>query len=664
MNAHALQTPNPYALHWLLGAMVLVILPNLGRIPLWLAAFCVAVIGWRLLREHYRWPLPGRFTKNGLTLIAIILIGVKYHSLFGREAGLALLTTMLCLKLLELKDLRDAMVMVFIAFFLEVASFLYSQSIAVGAYLFLVVLVLTTVLITLNHPRASLKDTRRYVRTAGQLVLLALPLMVVLFILFPRITSPLWGLPADAFSGKTGLSDHMTMGNISKLTNSNEVAFRVDFEGEAPPADKLYWRGPVLWHTDGRSWTRAEDYFQLLLSRQGVQYQAAGGPVNYALTLEPHNKKWIFALDLPANPPPDTSIQGDFQMLANKKLAHRTRYTLQAYPTYRATQLDDRQWLEALQLPDTGNRQTRALIQAWLDQGLSDRQLVEQALAHFREGEYYYTRQPPLLGDEVVDEFLFETRQGFCEHYAASFTFMMRLAGIPARVVTGYQGGETNPVGNYLIVRQSDAHAWSEVYLEEFGWTRVDPTAVIPPGRVMAEADLGRFRSTADTLSAEQLQTLTRLFRSLRRNWDALSHQWNLWVIGYNTQRQQQFLRSLGLGHLSWRGLGGVLAATLGIGLMIAFLALFWPKKDKIDPVLREYQRFCRKLLKLGLERQAGEGPMDFARRVSEQRPELAESVQAITRAYTELRYRESGSEHSLEQLRRWVRAFKPQTSY
>lgn len=639
---------------WLLGALTAVLLPQLLRLPPWLSPFCLALLGWRLAIDLRAWPLPGRWLRLLLTLTGIGAVLAAYRTLLGPDAGLALLSVMLCLKLLELRSLRDAMLVIFLGWFLVAGGFLVEQSILLGAYLLATVFLLTAALIALNHPGGPAH--RDYLRRAGRLLLPALPIMLLLFVLFPRLPGPLWGMPSPG-SARTGISDHMTLGSVSALAESEEVAFRVLFDGPIPPADRLYWRGPVLWTTDGRRWDpiprkRAPHWFNLPPS-----HQALAEPVRYSLTLEPHNERWLFALELPAAIPPDAVLTADFQLVLARTATARRRYELTAHTAYRTGPLPEAQRRLGLQLPERRNPRSRALAQQW--QGLAAEDIVRTALVLFRDQPYWYTRQPPLLGEDPVDEFLFDSRRGFCEHYAAAFVTLMRGAGVPARVVTGYQGGEANPLADYLIVRQSHAHAWAEVWLESQGWVRVDPTAAIPPERIEAAPDLRRFRSTTPALDIE-LGWMTRRLAQVRYRWDALNNAWNQWVLGYNHQRQLELLQRLGLLRFGWQGAIGFLLAAIALLLALVALQLLRRPRGEGDAVGTLYQRYCSKLARLGLARAPQEGPLHFARRVAAARPDLAAAVEEISGLYIALRYGGAPAAELLAQLRAAVMRFRP----
>ncbi len=651
-------TPNLTGKLWLLLALFTVLLPHFVRMPLLLSLGCGAILAWRLAHELKGWALPRRPLRIAITLAAFLGVAALFKTVVGRDAGVALLSVMLCLKLLELRTLRDAMVSLYLGYFLVIGGFLFSQSIYNGIYLLLVVVLLTAALIVLNHPHSSPSNSRYYLRYAGQLLLQAFPIMVVLFLLFPRLNAPLWHMPQGAV-GKTGLSDQIAMGTISSLVESEEVAFRVDFKGDMPPADQLYWRGPVLWYTDGRLWQRMRQ--QVMQSIP--QFEALSSPIDYTVTLESNGYSWLFTLDLPLSMPRGLEggafILPDFQMLAEKPATTKQRYDVSSITEFRNTLFPDDYWWSALQLPQGVNNRSVELAQAWVDEGLGAQALIDRALSYFRDNDFYYTRQPPLLGDNPVDDFLFNSRRGFCEHYATAFVTLMRAAGIPARVVTGYQGGERNKLGNYLIVRQSSAHAWAEVWLEGRGWLRIDPTSNIPVARVEEATDTQRFTSTdllGSVAGSREFNLFQRSFLQARQMWDAVNHGWNQWVLGFDREQQDKLLRALGMKQLSWKNLlmllvGGVILLTVIISAIILL-----KRPAQRDPVQRQYQLFCQKLARLGTSRRGHEGPQDFARRACMELPTLCAEIHQITSLYVSLRYRQQPQQTALVSL---VRAVK-----
>jgi len=651
-HAHPLFPPTPAA-YWLLAGIALVMAPHTLHLPLWLTAAASAMIAWRWAAARGTFDLPGKWLLVLLAAASVAGIFLQYRTLLGRDAGVAMLTLMLALKLLEMRSYRDAMLTVFLGYFLVITNFFYTQSIFLAAYLMLVVPVLTFALIAVNHP-ASAARWRQPLKLSALLVVQAVPIMLVLFVLFPRIAGPLWGLPSDAFAGMSGLSDNMAPGSISQLVQSDAVAFRAEFAGPPPPAAQRYWRGPVLERFDGRAWSAVRGR-----SDPEPAIDTTGAPVRYAVTIEPHNKNWIFALEVP-DPlalPPDTRLTPDLQLLAKAPLQRRARYILTSFPNHRIGQDAEPAVLHrALQLPAHGNPEARALAQRLKSETTNDADLVARVLRLFHEQPYVYTLTPPLLGNDGIDEFLFTTRRGFCEHYAGAFTFLMRAAGVPARVVTGYQGGEFNSVGNYLIVRQSDAHAWSEVWLKDQGWVRVDPTAAVAANRI--ESGIASALPAGEPLPFF-VRTDVAWMKQLRLRWDTLNNQWNQWVLGYNQERQIGLFASLGFGIVSWQELAWGLL--IGVGLLlsiVAALTLRPGRKPRADEVQALYLIFCTKLAKAGITRLATEGPLDFANRVHTARPELTTAVDGVTRLYIQLRYGHQATKEARDEFKARVKSF------
>ncbi|HSQ10252.1 MAG TPA: DUF3488 and transglutaminase-like domain-containing protein, partial [Burkholderiaceae bacterium] len=488
----------------LLLAVGLVVVPHFEHLAWWATSVVLLLLVWRVWLTLAQRPLPGRFIMLPLLVAAGAAVYLQHRTLAGQDAGVTFLLLLMALKLLEMRARRDIFVVIFLSFFILLTQFLYGQDLPVAAITVAAVVALFFVLVSVNLDDVDLPALRK-LRLVGITLLKALPLAAALFLLFPRITGPLWGMPGESSEGKTGLSNSMSPGSISQLLESDAVVFRARFENAVPANDKLYWRGPVFGSFNGRSWTP--------LNRRRADVTVPGiegeprSAVNYEVTLEPHKRDWLFALDVPAALPALESLQArltpEMQLLATGLITERLRYEMRSYTGYRlgarATELELQDWLE---LPRGFNPRAiqfaaelrSRVVPAAATQRLShDSQLVNAVLDHFRRGEFSYTVSPPPLGRHSVDEFLFDTRLGFCEHYASAFVFLMRALDVPARVVTGYQGGELNPVDGFMTVRQADAHAWTEVWLSGRGWVRVDPTAVVAPFRIeRGAAELAR----------------------------------------------------------------------------------------------------------------------------------------------------------------------------
>jgi len=643
---------NKPILYALLLCILAVIAPHAPHLPLWVVGLCAALLVWRGYLAWSGQPLPGRWLLMTLTLAGVVGILIKYHTLFGREAGVTMLVLLATFKLMELRTKRDAMALIYLACFIIITNFLYSQSLPTALAMLASLLLIVTTWVHLHAPGSTFKPS---LRVATILLLQAIPLTVILFVLFPRVQGPLWGLPNDAYSS-SGLSDKMSPGSMSRLALSSEVAFRVSYQGKIPRRDQIYWRGPVLRDFDGRTWTTG-----MTAPGNPVQFSDTGSPVEYSVTLEPHNKNWLFALDMPERISIPASLTHDFRLLSTTPVNARLRYQARSLLTYHANlQESPRQLRLALQLPAGINPRARQLAANWRtgkDGVTDDASVIRSALANFREQEFHYTLEPPPLpGRDGIDDFLFSTRRGFCEHYAASFVFLMRAAGIPARVVTGYQGGEFNAYGDYYIVRQSDAHAWAEVWLQDQGWLRVDPTAAIAPDRV----ELGLSGALpGDAALPFMSRNPPQWLRELRMNLDAMNNQWNQWIIGYDTERQFALMSRLGMEDANWRQMAINMMA--GVALLIAIFAAFMLRhllKRNPDKTQTAWLKVCQKLARAGLPRAAHEGPWDYARRVGAARPELASAIEDLAARYITLRYGKVSDPHAQSEFIRRAKKF------
>lgn len=639
----ARQTP------WLVLCAAVVLAPLIPHLPLWLSLGAGAALAWRgwLWTRHA--SLPSRWWVTLLVLAGTVAVFLNYKTVFGRDPGAALLALFLALKLMELRTLRDAMTVVFLCYFLQIAVFFHSQDPHRAALTVATSLFITATLIKLND------DTQPFafsLRKAALMLAQAAPFMLALFLLFPRVQGPLWGMPQDAYSGLSGLSDTMEPGSISDLTLSGAIAFRVNFAAAPPPQHQLYWRGPVLTSFDGRAWRQNRPSLS-----PSMPYTSSGTGLDYTVTLEAHDKTWLFALELPAAPPSGAFATTDFQLVAGTPVRTRQRYELRSYPGFSAG-ADEAESAQrtALQLPAESNPRARALAVQWRAETADDAELMRRALRYFREQGFVYTLSPPLLGVDAVDEFLLDTRRGFCEHYASSFVFLMRAAGVPARVVTGYQGGEMNPIDGYLIVRQSDAHAWAEVWMRDRGWLRVDPTAMIAPSRV--DRGLAAAVPLGDPLPFV-IRADYGWLRALRFRWEAASNTWNQWVLGYNALRQRDVLERLGMSTPDWREMTAALALLCGM-ILLGLTGWALRQRSQSDPAQQAWERMSRKLAQQGLARHAWEGPLDYAERIAQARPQVAGEVRALAQLYIAARYAPHPRPEALRQLQQRVRALHP----
>ncbi|MBS1158809.1 MAG: Transglutaminase-like protein [Proteobacteria bacterium] len=613
---------------WLFGVAALTTAPHFLHQPYWLSAFASLVLLWgfRLWQRDLR--LPGRWLMIPLVIVGCAGILFEFRTLLGRDAGVAMLVMFMAMKLLELKSRRDAMVVITLGYFLLLTHYFYSQSIFTGLWLLTATWLITAALVRLHGgPASRWRATLRY---AAQLCLQALPFMLALYLLFPRISGPLWGLPQDALSAKTGLSEQMSPGSIANLVQSGEIAFRVHFDGPLPASDKLYWRGPVMEDFDGTTWRQAT-------ARSAPErVEARSPPITYQTTLEAHNQRWLLALDAPTTLPADTFLNSRMTVNARQPISQRQRFQLAASLDYRFNPQEAPAVLRRnLLLPSGLNPQSARLAATWREREKTPLAIIEQALRLFASRDFAYTLQAPLLGTDAIDDFLFRSQRGFCEHYAAAFVVLMRGAGIPARVVGGYQGGERNPLDGYLVVRQSDAHAWSEVWLEQQGWVRYDPTAVVAPARL--ESGLSNALPFAE-LPPALVRLRSDLMRNLRHRWEAINNAWNQQVLGYDPLRQRELLARLGWPDADWAKLAGALAVACA-GLLAVVTAWTLYQRPEHDPALRLWHKALRHLHRRQVNCAPWETPRALARRLDSERPELAAAFDRVVEAYLQARY-------------------------
>ena len=630
-------------------SVLMVSAPHAQHLPPWVSALCAAALLWRAYLARYNLALPKRWLLHIITIGGIGGLLIEFHTLFGQEAGVTLLVMLTSLKLIELRTARDAVLMIYLASFIIITNFFYSQSIPTALFMLATLLAIVTTWLHLQSSGLTLKPR---LRIAALLLAQSIPLMLVLFILFPRVQGPLWGMPEQGLA-RTGLSDTMSPGSIAKLSLSDEIAFRVTFKGNPPLREQMYWRGVVLSEYDGHTWTRSRGQ-----TGKAPQLDNLSNPVDYSVMLEPHDKTWLFALEMPTHVSIPSAMTSDFQLRQKERVTSRLRYDVQSHLSYRANASEEPFVLryDAL-LPRGLNPRARELAEEWRKTYGKDETIMLAALQYFNKQGFVYTLEPPQLGANGIDDFLFLTRQGFCEHYSGAFVFLMRAAGIPARVVAGYQGGELNTLGNYYIVRQSDAHAWAEVWLQGRGWVRVDPTAAVSPARVRSGLAAAVPNNAALPLMT---RTTSPWLLKLRFNLDLIAYQWNQWVLGYDTERQFSFLSRLGMTDISWRKLALQMASLMA--LLIGLFALLMLRRlyaHRTDEAQRLYLKFCRKLQKAGVARAAHEGPQDFAMRAANAKPDRALAIFDITQLYVALRYGQSADAEGLQALRRKVSAFE-----
>lgn len=642
----------------LLALLVLVLAPHALRIPLWETLLILLALVWRYLHLQRGLPLPGRWLRTALAVTAFAAVYLSYGRINGQQSGTALLVLMVALKLLEMRSRRDVMVLVYLMYFLLLTHFLFSQEIWTLLWLLACAIGITALLVEISH-RHSVLPLRQSLRQSALMVGQALPVMLVIFVLFPRIPGPLWGLPADAgaASARTGLSDSMSPGDISDLILSEAVAFRVNFEGRAPAQRDLYWRGPVFDFYDGRKW---ETGFRGP-ERTPVDLEVGGQAIDYELVLEPSRGYWMLALEmpLPSAIPEKSKLTQDGQLISTQRLSDRRLYRARSHTDYRLQSAGLSPWQRAshLRLPQNAAPRTRVLVQSWRDEGLDDAAMITRSLQHFRNEAFHYTLSPPVLGTQPVDQFLFETRAGFCEHYASSFVVMMRAAGIPARVITGYQGGTANVVGDYWVVRQSDAHAWAEVWLPGEGWRRVDPTAAVSPDRI--EQGLRSAMEDEANLPDFLRRSGEGLWVLAQARWDFLNAQWNRWVLAYGPEVQQELMARLGI--RDWTQM--VLWLTGLVTMLLALVSLLLLRGLRAPPppdtASRLWRQIQRRLARVGLRQRPDEGAGDFAARAAAAWPAAGPALTEAAQHYQALRYLEGADPERTQALKQAIRSLR-----
>jgi protein-glutamine gamma-glutamyltransferase len=636
-----------------MSGLVAALAPHLMRLQGWVTAFVLGACAWRLLAERRGWRLPPPLLRGLIAGGVTIGVLLSYSTITGLDGGTALLALMSALKLLETRNARDHAVLIFIGWFLCLASFLYVQDIATAAWVLPTVWLLAAALLTTSR-RGQGGPPQRPFHTTGAMLAKALPVALVLFVFFPRLGGGFWGAPA-AERALTGLTEEMSPGDISDLTQYDVVAFRARFEDELPARRDLYWRAVVLSEFDGFTWRRgaAQSFRRPTVSD-------ASGAIDYTVTLEPTGQQMLPALDMVDSWSPGLAGQSwDYSLRTRRPINAVLRYEARSYPRYRAgIELANSLRNLMLQLPPRRNPRAAALARSMRAAAESDAAYLQDVLEVFREQEFYYTLTPPGLARDSVDDFLFNTRQGFCGHFASAFTAMMRAAGVPARVVAGYQGGDWNPVGGYLIVRQSHAHAWSEVWLPNQGWRRVDPTAAVAPERI--ERGIEASFAEAELLPGAFVRGTPWLWQAAML-WDNLNAQWNDWIVQFDRTTQEVLLQGLGFDDADWRAFAVALAVGLGIAIAVlaTWLALEF-RPQAADPAAAFYRRFLRRLSHRGIDRAPGEAPRDFAQRVRRLRPDLAVPTLAITEAYLRLRYLPDPEIADLVRLRALIARFRP----
>lgn len=641
-------------------------------LPPWCTASMLVLLLWRAWLAHGARPLPHRVLLLVLLLAITGGIYAQFKTLFGPEAGAAFVLMLLVLKTLEMRARRDAMIIFFLGFFTLLTGLFQSQSLLSAAVMLVGLLGLMTALVNAHQPMAD-TPLSASARTAGVMMLTGAPIMLALFVFFPRF-EPLWGVPNPEGTGKTGLSSTMEVGQVAELALDHSVAMRIRFDEAPPPQEVLYFRGPVLSYFDGRQWKASRGSTARdpgFIGAAPADLQTHGPAIAYTATLEPNQQNWLLALDAtpqaPQLPGSWRIRQGsDLQWYVNRPISRLLRYRAEGYTqfSYGRASTDGRYkpYLSPfLQLPEGSNPRTRALAKE-LQQGArgNTRAVVQQALQSLRDGGYSYTLEPGPYGRETADEFWFDRKQGFCEHIASAFVVLMRSADIPARVVTGFQGGELNDVDGYWLVRNSDAHAWAEVWLEDVGWQRVDPTAAISPDRISADL---RLRSAPGLIGSAMARLSPRLLVRAQLMWEALNNRWDQLILTYTEDQQLNLLRKLGFGQPSWIDMVRILGLLVMASALAASGLLLWQRQQH-DPWLALLNRVQHRMAAVGLPSRPHTTPRQLQRLLARDdvHPDLDKSALANWLAAMErFRYAPTGTEtgvklHALQRQYRRIR--------
>jgi transglutaminase-like putative cysteine protease len=651
------------ALVWIVICLFAVMAPHIGRLPIWVLLVYVVAVVWRVMVYRGRWSYPNNWVKVAMTVTSFFGILASFGTVIGLEPTVALLLTAFALKLIELAHRKDAYVLLFLGYFICITEFLFSQDLLITLYSLLCVLLITTALVALHQPGEH-RFNRGTIRLAGVMLLQAMPLMVVMFFLFPRF-GPLWTVPIKSKSAISGMSDNMRPGDIASLSQSGEVAFRARFEGEIPSASELYWRGLVFSKFENGTWSSLGYYEVPLEERRAREMTPVGEPLVYSVILEPTQQNWLYSMRYARSSTPGVMHAPDYRLFSPNPVEAEIMYRIRSWPESLLDEtLTEWQRKTETKLPPKGNARTRELARQMRSEAADDAEFVERVISLFRDQPFYYTLQPGTLTSlNAMDEFLFDTRRGFCEHYAAAFVTLMRAADVPARVVAGYQGGEVNPVNRTVIVHQFDAHAWAEVWLAGQGWVRVDPTAAVAPDRIewgleRAVAQEGSFLADAP-LTALKYRNVP-LINRLRLEYDAMTYRWQSWVVGFNSEEQYDLLRRW-LGEVSATKFAAVLIGSWLLVLVPVALSLL---RRREVVVLREedklYRQFCDRLAAAGLQRAPGETPEQFGHRAAQALPAFADALIHITGLYTRLSYAPVGGDPAgSEEFSRAVRRFR-----
>ena len=662
-------------------ALVVAIAPHTFGLPLWINAWCLVMWGYMLVRLKTGWPMPGTRIRYGLAFTGIAGLLLTYRVQIGADAFVGLLALMAAIKPFEMATHRHQMITLLLTYFIIITSLFRSESMFIVLYMFFSVFVTTIALIRVNAPKDKFRES---VNLGGKILAQAIPLMVLLFLLFPRLPGSLFGIQ-DKSLGRTGFSDRLSPGSVTSMAQDHTPAFRAEFRGPTPLANQLYWKGVVFQKFDGKTWTPQE-----VTLPPAPTLISPGETHTYTILLEPHNNTWLMALDRPVKGPAWALLTAGHVLKSQRPVKQKLQYTVTSLtrdsfmitkknltgadsggivsgaPDYRPDAipphisgqvLAKKIAASIISTAKPKNPRTRALARTLVKKTASPTKKIQALLAYFKENQFIYTLNPSRAQGHPIDFFLFESKTGYCEHFASAFAFMMNVLEIPARVVGGYLGGEHNPYGNYLTIRQSYAHAWVEIFDSKNGWVRVDPTLAVAPERMETNPDGS---STALQTSDGFFSFSQRLTFAL----DAANMRWEAWFTGYSYFEQKAFLEKLGLG--KWTGIAGtplvltLLALVALAGFSGVLVWLFQIKRDRLDPVQQAYGQFCNRLEKIGLTKRLDQGAIDFAKISGKKRPDLQTTIMTITDLYVQLRFQKESPDTTLAKFKDHIKNFNP----
>ena len=648
---------------WLLAAQLVVMAPLVFFLPIWLLPVLIFSAGWRMRVMQGHREQPSKTLKTIIALLGLVALSASGMKVVSLDMMASLLMLGFAYKALEVIQKRDAMVVILTGFLLIGVLFLYSQSILIALYGIFALSILTGALIAIQQSKsyAILPN----LKLSSFMLLLCLPLMLMFFIFSPRF-APLWAVPLSGGHAKTGISDSMTPGDIANLSQSDELAFTVTFKGEKPKQNELYWRGLVMQNFDGKTWTQFDEKLshsaikkRLRINESALRNKLVkkGYGRAYEVIYEKTARPWLFALAPVVNIEGEAIYASDFTLMSRVELFEPKMLTLTSYPeALREVDLPEETRELALQLPisdNNGNPKSHALAKRLFSNSSSKQDYINKVMNRFSQQDYYYTLRPKTLGDtNTIDEFLINNKKGFCAHYAGSFVFMMRAAGIPARVVTGYQGGKWNQQGKFLSVHQYDAHAWTEVWLENKGWVRYDPTSMVAPSRI--EKNLEKAVDAEGSFLENQLFSMAKYswLNSIKNKMDSAQYAWRRFVIGYDRNSQSELLKRL-FGELTLQKIAMIVGGFF-IGIIAFWVLLLGLGKRRIHEAEEHqlYRRFCKRLEKLGVKREPSQTPKAFSLFASAQLPRLATEINAFSQLYSDVCYKPSTQSQLQESIR------------